>query len=42
MKVFFWLSQAALVFSAIYFSPLLSPVISSGWSMDEWSVRQSE
>jgi hypothetical protein len=42
MKVFFWLSQAALVFSAIYFSPLLSPVISSGWSMGEWSVRQSE
>lgn len=42
MKVFFWLSQVALVFAALYFSPLLSPVISSGWSMDEWSVRQSE
>jgi hypothetical protein len=42
MKQIFWLSQVALVFSALYFSPLLSPVISSGKSMDEWSVRQSE
>ena len=42
MKLIFWLSQVALVFSALYFSPQLSPVISSSWSMEEWSVRQSE
>ena len=42
MKVLFWLSQVALVCSALYFSPLLSPVISNSWSMEEWSVRYGE
>jgi len=39
MKVLFWLSQVALVCSMLYFSPLLSPVISSSCSIEEWSVR---
>ena len=42
MKVLFWLSQVALVCSALYFSPLLSSVISNSWSIEEWSVRQNE
>jgi hypothetical protein len=42
MKILFWLSQVALVCSALYFSPLLSPVISNSWSMEEWSVRYGE
>ena len=39
MKSLFWLSQVALVCSALYFSPLLSPVISNSWSIEGWSVR---
>ena len=42
MKVLFWSSQVALVCSVLYFSPLLSPVISNSWSMEEWSVRYGE
>ena len=42
MKVIFWLSQVALVCSMLYFSPLLSPVISNSWSMEEWSIRYGE
>lgn len=42
MKVLFLSSQMALVCSVLYFSPLLSPVISNSWSMEEWSVRYGE
>ena len=42
MKVLFWLSQVALLCSVLYFSPLLSPIISNSWSMEEWSVRYGE
>lgn len=41
MKIVFWTSQIALVCATLYFSPLLSPVISRGWDIDEWSVRYS-
>ena len=42
MKSLFWLSQAMLFCSILYYSPLLSPVISYNWSMEEWSVRYGQ
>ena len=42
MKSLFWLSQAALLCSILYYSPLLSPVISYNWNMEEWSVRYGQ
>ena len=42
----FWLAQVVLfclvIFQVYYYSPLFSPLISNSWSIDEWSVRQTE
>ena len=42
----FWPAQVVLfclvIFQVYYYSPLFSPLISNSWSIDEWSVRQSE
>jgi hypothetical protein len=37
MKSLFWISQTVLFCSILYYTPLLSPVISHSWSMEEWS-----
>ena len=42
MKSLFWLSQAILFCSILYYTPLLSPVFSYNWSMEEWSVRYGQ
>ena len=42
MKSLFWLTQAMLFCSILYYSPLLSPLISHNWSMEEWSVRYGQ
>ena len=42
MKSLFWTSQTVLFCSIIYYTPLLSPVISYRWSMEEWSVRYGQ
>ncbi len=42
MKSLFWLSQAMLFCSILYYSPLLSPLISCNWGMEEWSVRYGQ
>jgi hypothetical protein len=31
-----------MIFQVYYYSPLFSPLISNSWSIDEWSVRQTE
>ena len=42
MKSLFWISQTVLFCSILYYTPLLSPVISHSWSMEEWSVRYGQ
>ena len=42
MKSLFWISQTVLFCSILYYTPLLSPVISDNWSMEEWSVRYGQ
>ena len=42
MKSLFWVSQAMLLCSILYYSPLLSPLISYNWSLEEWSIRYGQ
>ncbi len=42
IKTHLLVSSQILSWRALYFSPLLSPVISNSWSIEEWSVRQNE